>query len=57
MRNPAESDKSAYGTDRHIRIAMTDKTLRRDCSAKFGARATPFVYDAPSITIKRSAGL
>jgi len=25
MRNPAESNKSAYGIDRHIRAAMPDK--------------------------------
>jgi len=32
IRNPAESNKSAYSIDRHIRAVMTDKTQRRACS-------------------------
>jgi len=35
MRNPAESNKSAYGIDKHIRIAKTDKTQRSACSVEW----------------------
>jgi len=34
MRNLAESNKSAYGIDRHIHAAMTDKTQRKACSVE-----------------------
>jgi len=61
MRNPAESNKSAYGIDRDIRVAMTHKTQRRDCSvgSRRHGQALCLVCTQQSrgITIKRSADL
>jgi len=60
IRNPAESNKSAYGIDRHIRAVVTNKTQRRACSV--GSRrhdqALCLLYTQRPhcITIKRRAG-
>jgi len=59
MRNPAESNKSACSIDRHIRVAMTDETQRRDCSvgSRHHSQALCLLctQQPRGITIKRSA--